>query len=252
VDTETSKGWSDDEVIDRWLRLFKGPELVHRYLAGDLKTPGELSILASLVEVWRARITDLSWYMRCLNEPIARRANSEDDCTGRFWEGRFKSQALLDEAALISCMGYVVLNTVRAGLCDTLEASDFTSIQERIRHWSRHQSENAADTWLKPMIDLRNSASIDEILIPARDYFELVHWTGRAIREGKRGSIPDHVQPILNRLRVDDRNWVTNTQHFGSRFYRALGRVNQIRKLTRSVGQSWLQGNAVARGFFQY
>ena len=70
-----------------------------------------------------------------LNEFIARKANKEDGVKGRFWESRFKCQALLDEAAIAACMVYVDLNPIRAGLADTPEESDFTSIQERIQAW---------------------------------------------------------------------------------------------------------------------
>ena len=72
-----------------------------------------------------------------LNEFIARAANKEDKVKGRFWESRFKCQALLDEAAIVACMVYVDLNPIRAGVAATPEESDFTSIQERIRAWQK-------------------------------------------------------------------------------------------------------------------
>jgi len=59
-------------------------------------------------------------------------ANSEDGCSGHFWEARYKSQCLKSEEALLSCMAYVDLNPVRAQMAATPEVSDYTSIKERI------------------------------------------------------------------------------------------------------------------------
>ena len=71
--------------------------------------------------------------MRCLNEQFARRANAEDGCTSRFWEGRFKSQALLDEPALSTAMAYVDLNPIRAKIAIELTDSDKTSVRQRLQ-----------------------------------------------------------------------------------------------------------------------
>ena len=124
--------WSDNEVIHNWHQLYKGNTLSQRYLQGADLSKAELNALKEYVEVWRERLMSISWFMKILNEDIARQTNKEDHCTGRFWEGRYKPQALLDEAALAACMVYVDLNPIRAKMNKTPETSAHTSIKSRI------------------------------------------------------------------------------------------------------------------------
>jgi hypothetical protein len=119
IDVEQVQDWSDEEIARRWLSIFSGPLLMHQHLGGADLTEPELEYIHVLFATWRHRLSDLSWFMRCLNEPIARMANAEDHCTGRFWEGRFKSQALLDARAVLACMAYVDLNPIRAAMAST-------------------------------------------------------------------------------------------------------------------------------------
>jgi REP element-mobilizing transposase RayT len=134
VDVERAKNWSVEEVLQRWTQLFTGPVLVQRYLsaARDTMTEAEMLRVEQFAEEYRERLINISWFMRLLNENIARQANKEDQVKGHFWEGRFKSQALLDETALLSAMAYVDLNPIRAAMAFTPETSDYTSIQTRI------------------------------------------------------------------------------------------------------------------------
>jgi hypothetical protein len=91
----------------------------------------------------RSRLSDISWWMRALAEPIARRSNIEDKCTGRFWEGRYKCQKLADEMAILACSAYVDLNPVRAGVAEAPEKSQYTSAYERVRAEKAAQNERA-------------------------------------------------------------------------------------------------------------
>ena len=187
IDVDQAGAWTFDEVIDHWLALYKGPEVAHKYKVGEPLRALDQEALSDLVVLWRARLSDLSWYMRCLNETIARMANEEDKCTGRFWEGRFRSQALLDAAALVSCMAYVDLNPIRAGMSESLAESAFTSIQERLAGYQARKRVNDTESWLKPLVQEQQLPSSATLPIQEFSYFDLVDWTGRAIRGDKRG-----------------------------------------------------------------
>ena len=173
------------EVLERWTKLFNGHLLVQRFLANAPMGKAELMRVEELAEEYRRRLMDISWFMRCLNEHLAREANKEDGCKGRFWEGRYKSQALLDEAALLTCMAYVDLNPVRAKMAETPEASDYTSIQERAEKASGDSARKQVPH-LKP---LRSQGQNPDTAIPfaLSSYLELVDWTGRIVRKARGG-----------------------------------------------------------------
>ena len=135
VDADRAAALTDDEVLARWTRLFTGPMLVQRYVQPATRATmgnAECDKVREMAHTYRQRLCDLSWFMRVLNESIARQANAEDGVKGHFWEGRFKSQALLDEQALLAAMAYVDLNPIRAGMVESLEDSAHTSIAARL------------------------------------------------------------------------------------------------------------------------
>ena len=127
-------GLNDHQVCQRWHQLFKGTPLTQKFERGEVLSEADSFAVKEKVGQWRLALCDISWFMRTLNEPIARQANAEDKCSGKFWEARFKSQALLDEKALAACMAYVDLNPIRVKMAETPEVSDHTSIKKRIEY----------------------------------------------------------------------------------------------------------------------
>jgi len=246
IERETAITLTDDEVIERWYLLFNGHILVDRYLLGEKQSRAELDEVKKLVEIWRQRLYDLGWFMRCLNESIARQANEEDNCKGRFWEGRYKSQALLDEAALLSCMAYVDLNPIRAGLCQIPEESEFTSLYERIQAIVHNQKAS------RVLAKFKRGKSLEQDEIPMResDYIELVDLTGRVIREDKKGHIPNHLAGILDRLGIRPGSWFDCVQKMEKRFYSAVGSTNNLQVLCCSQGKKWAKGMSASREWF--
>ncbi|MCG7899688.1 MAG: transposase [Candidatus Thiodiazotropha weberae] len=245
VDRESALNWCDDEVISRWTKLYKPSPIVDRYLNGVKLTKVELDVIAKDIKKWRHRLYDISWFMRNLNEGIARKANEEDGCTGKFWEGRFKSQALLDDAALLTCMSYVDLNPIRANIADRPEESDFTSIQDRIRHYqkaleqtgNRFESENLAPEHLEPLVGGEHQDKISGLNFSLSDYLELTDWAGRAIREEKSGAIPSELAPILERLNIDSRAWLDSVKNYGKNYTTVIGTREGIKQFTQAIGR---------------
>ena len=241
IDQERAKNWSDEEVINRWTRLYKGPWLIQRQQAGHALSDAERTFARIHIDHFRRQLANLSRFMACLNEYIARRANQEDDCTGRFWEGRFKSQALLDESALLSCMTYVDLNPIRAGIASDSFDSDFTSIQYRLEEVdasriTRSEQVQYQRPRLLPFIGSRRKAPASHLL-PCRlqDYLAVVDWTGRVVRAEKRGSIELGSPALLTQLGLSESQWGVLALEIQKQSVRMLHGLDRLERLERKA-----------------
>ena len=228
---------SDEQVVQHWASLFKGPLLIQKWRGGHPLHAAERETVSDIIALYRSRLASLSWFMKCLNEPIARQANAEDGCAGHFWESRYKSQALRSEEALLSCMAYVDLNPVRAGMAATPEDSEHTSIKERVA--PQFDLERAVESQIelqaliafslpiKPLACFDGNVTSKPqcgILFSLTDYLELIDFTGRCLRPDKRGAIPGHLPPILQRLNIDCDTWLTNATQFEQNYNRKFSR----------------------------
>lgn len=248
VDQNQAREWTVSDVVERWTLLFKRPVIVERYQQ-EVASEAERQEAEQLIETWRMRLCDISWFMRCLNEYLARRANAEEECKGRFWEGRYRSQALLDEVGLLTAMSYVDLNPIRANAATTPETSEYTSIYQRIREHRQAEDSKRPSNAIHAgdgvkLLRFRDE-SVDQqaaISFHRQDYLELVDWTGRVIRNDKRGSIDTRLPAIMHRLNVDADAWQIAMRPAGNVFGRALGRIDHLRLHAKTLGQSWIRG----------
>lgn len=259
--------WTAREVAERWCQVFPGSHRVGDD-AWNLRVESLIRDPARLAEV-RARLADISWFMRCLNEWIARRANHEDECSGHFWEGRFRCQALVDEGAILACMVYVDLNPVRAALASGLEDSCFTSVYDRLnarraeerlralgplerptqaqrREMDRETEKISAAAWLAPLSQTKPfglSLDLDR-------YLDLVQWTLRALPGSQPGDVPMAVERVLDRFSLDAQRWAENVAAYGSLFHRIVGRSERLAEEARQRGQRWFRGQAGSRRLY--
>jgi hypothetical protein len=228
IDDQVTQDWSDEEVVRRWLKLYP-PRGTNRK---QLEVTDEL-VQAKLadspwISMIRKRLGSLSWFHKCLKEPLARLVNQEESCTGALFEGRFKSIAILDNEALLTAGVYIDLNILAAGLAATPEESAHTSIKERIDHvqgqgriadlraalqgsiaGSRAAAGLEDALWLVPIEDRRGLDSTREGMLAGftlGNYLMLVEHTGRLVREGK-ASISAELAGIFERLGTSAEVW---------------------------------------------
>jgi len=245
VDSEQVKNWSTADILQRWHQLFKRTLLTQKFQNNQAIDKFQLAMVESTAEIYKQRLIDISWFMRTLNEPIAREANREDNCTGHFWEGRFKSQALLDEGAILSCMAYVDLNPLRAAIAATPEQSDFTSIQLRIKAAVTGEQPKA----LFPFTGNEHQYKTKGIPFSLRDYLTLVDDTGRVLRDDKRGAINAKSINILARLHISDDSWLKLTSDFENIFTGAVGTAEHLCEFSEHVGLQRTHGIANAEAY---
>ncbi len=242
VDEERANSWTSEEVCARYVGLY--PMLRTRLADALPETKAEL------VEEWRKRLCDVSWMMRAINEFIARKANREDQVKGRFWEGRFKSQALVDEEGVLACMAYVDLNPVRAGLSSSLDGSEFTSIQERLRDLAMKRKMHVkctAPTTLAPLADQQPSGdSIRKIPMKMKDYVELLEWTGQALVTGLvDASVP--TPALLQENAISPTGWLHVLDEHRISSASALGSVRGLESIAAASQKRWVRGIGLAR-----
>lgn len=281
VDQDSAAQWSDEEVIRRWAAVFPGNGKLIETLRKNARSKAARKKLAQQIELWRQRLCDISWYMRCLNESVARRANREDECSGRFWEGRFKSQALLDEKALVTCMAYVDLNPVRAGISDSLDASDFTSIQERLivhakkvkkrsyrqhRLLTRRSAKHLVGQSAIRQVQLKSLNQLPDLQqqtlpITQQAYFELLESTCKALsfsepKQERALQLLDEQASTLGEFGISSVAWLKAVQEFHRYYGNAAGTEDSLLRFQQQRikagvdfkhARKWIRGTGAAR-----
>ena len=247
IDESEALAWSDEGVCERWQQLYHIHPLVERLQKGQSSSQAEKDKAHDIINEWRSRLSDLSWLMRNLNEHIARKANIEDNCKGRFWEGRFKSQALLDEKAVLVCMAYVDLNPIRAKMADSVQTAQYTSIFERI-HDKASYIDNKAQLPFTPkpllgFIGNENSDSPKGSAFSILDYLTLVEETGKVIRADKRGSLNKKACAVLTQLGINSDYWLELAEHFGKQYHQAVGSLAELNAFAAHTGKQWIGGH---------
>jgi len=238
--------WSKEDVAERWLSAFSGTGNPKFAKQRELKKQAIIADKEKL-KLYRERLGSLSWFMKCLNEPLAKQANKEDMCTGSFWQGRYSSQALLDEAAVFSCMAYVDLNPVRAKITDKLEESNHTSLQQQINSIKEKEPIDVQAYLDSNIRALSNSVESKTLPMSLKSYIELVEWTGANIIHPNKAAMPKNIQSSLQSLNLQNNHWLTQIENYNNHYCHVVGTVEQIREKAKQLKLRCMKGISAAK-----
>lgn len=233
VNADQAQKLSDAEVAQRWGRLFKLPESL-RQTPADTGKASEPEQAQHVLQDLRNRLCDISWYLRSFNEAMARRINREDDCHGRFWEGRFKSQAILDQAALLACCLYVDLNPLRAGLVSGLQHATATALYQRglIQRSSKQRGNATPVLPLHPFAADLNAAPASGLPFSFADYLALAEWTVQQL-QSQTSPLDTKSAPalpaLLSQLGFERTSFLAYMQAHALRRGSVIGQIERLR-----------------------
>lgn len=235
--------WSDDEVALRWHSLSRELFSDARERKSTVAAHRHKALVADpdRLEEIRRRLGSLGWFMRFLNEAIARAANREDGCTGRFWEGRFRCQYLADEDALLGCMAYVDLNPVRAGLATSPEESDFTSIRQRLDKCIREPAEMT-----RPVDAIAGASNNEALSLNLGEYLDLLHWTARQSESRLDSSTASRMPIGVRSGNCSESHWIRLTSSLERTFGAAIGARANLYRFAAATGRKWVRGMSCA------
>ena len=280
---DIAEGWTDDEVVERWWQLHP-----RRKKDGEPRpmTEKERRFLLGKADMLRLRLANMSWLMKELKEAAAKEFNLEDNVKGHFWAERYKCTRLLDEAAVLACSLYVDLNMIRSGQAQVPEQSRYTSAWHRIQAllganetpWedspragdaaaaaqappTAERQLPRADAWLSPICESGEPGNAtaprwrasDKGFLPmtVEQYLELLDWTGRQLKRNKRGAIPAHLAPILERLGFVVQRFTETIAALDRFFPRVFGQAKHVAEAAVRAGRQWFKGVSRCRAAFQ-
>jgi hypothetical protein len=256
------------EVARRWLMIARLAKCFTDDLPEvDQKMIQSLAKNKKRVAKLRRRLCKVSWFMGTLLENIARRANFEDDTTGKFWSARYGCRECTDSNSVLICGMYVDLNPILAGEANGPETAQYTSVFQRLQAASQPKnSKSRADGWLAEL-SLRPERKADEQLacmsrtgrratdmgiipVSLKDYVRLLKWTAEKIMSGERETIPRDLESVLDYLQVCPDAWVETVQDYEAMFCHAIGPPASLDEVARRLDVHHLKGAPAARRAF--